>query len=130
MRAETRTITIAAPPSAVHAYVTDLERLPEWAIGFAKAVRAEGDGHVVTLASGEQQRVRMEADPSTGVADFVLGDDGRAPSRVLALGAGSVYVFTVLQAPGMSDELVDAQATALEHELQVLKARLETECPL
>jgi hypothetical protein len=49
---------------------------------------------------------------------------------VLAHGDGSVYVFTVLQAPGMPDEVVDQQAEALEHELQVLKARLETRCPL
>jgi hypothetical protein len=36
-RAETRTITIAAPPAAVLAVVGDGARLPEWAPAFATA---------------------------------------------------------------------------------------------
>ena len=135
MRSETRTVAIAAPPAAVYDYVTDLSALPEWAIGFARAVRDEPDrGWVVTTASGEEVPIRIEGDPECGVADFVMspapGVELAAPSRVLAHGDGSVYVFTVLQAPGMPDEVVEQQAAALEHELQVLKARLETRCPL
>jgi hypothetical protein len=134
MRSETRTIAIAAPPQAVYEYVSDLSVLPDWAIGFARSIRRENGGWIVTTASGEQVPIRVDADRDHGVVDFVgspaPGAEFAAPSRVLAHGDGSVYVFTVLQAPGMPDEVVDAQAEALEHELQVLKARLETQCPL
>ena len=134
MRSETRTIAIAAPPQAVYEYVSDLSVLPDWAIGFARSIRRENGGWIVTTASGEQVPIRVDADRDHGVVDFVgspaPGAEFTAPSRVLAHGDGSVYVFTVLQAPGMPDEVVDAQAEALEHELQVLKARLETQCPL
>ena len=134
MRSETRTIAIAAPPQAVYDYVSDLSVLPDWAIGFARSIRRENGGWIVTTASGEEVPIRVDADRDHGVVDFVgspaPGAEFAAPSRVLAHGDGSVYVFTVLQAPGMPDEVVDAQAEALEHELQVLKARLETQCPL
>jgi uncharacterized membrane protein len=134
MRSETRTIAIAAPPQAVYDYVSDLAVLPDWAIGFARSIRRDGDGWIVETAAGEEVSMRVETDPAHGVVDFVgspaPGAEFAAPSRVLAHGDGSVYVFTVLQAPGMPDEAVDQQAEALEHELQVLKARLETRCPL
>jgi hypothetical protein len=134
LRSETRSVQIAAPVETVHAYVSDLERLPEWAIGFAKAVRRDGDGFLVSTAAGQEIPIRVETDPALGVVDFVMsvapGIDLVAPSRVLAHDGGSVYVFTVLQAPGMPEEVLVEQARALEHELQVLKARLETMCPL
>jgi uncharacterized membrane protein len=134
MRSETRTIAIAAPPQAVYDYVSDLSVLPDWAIGFARSIRQENGGWIVTTAAGAEVPIRVDADRDHGVVDFVgspaPGAEFAAPSRVLAHGDGSVYVFTVLQAPGMPDEVVDAQAEALEHELQVLKARLETRCPL
>ena len=134
MRSETRTIAIAAPPQAVYDYVSDLAVLPDWAIGFARSIRRDGDGWIVETATGEEVSMRVDTDRAHGVVDFVgspaPGGEFAAPSRVLAHGDGSVYVFTVLQAPGMPDEVVDQQAEALEHELQVLKARLETQCPL
>jgi len=134
MRSETRCIDIAASPAAVHAYVSDLARLPDWAIGFAHATRRDEDGWIVTTASGEEVPIGVRADRELGVVDFVMrpqpGVEQVAPSRVLAHADRSVYVFTVLQAPDMPDDMLAAQAQALEHELQVLKARLETQCPL
>lgn len=48
MRSDTQTVTIEASPRDVVAFVADGGNLPRWAIGFAKAVRPDGDRWVVT----------------------------------------------------------------------------------
>ncbi|HEX8581524.1 MAG TPA: hypothetical protein VF640_04310, partial [Acidimicrobiales bacterium] len=69
MRSDTSTVGIAAPPAAVHAFLADPEHLPRWAIGFAKAVRREPAGWVVTTAQGDVP-VAVEADEAAGTVDF------------------------------------------------------------
>ena len=49
---------------------------------------------------------------------------------MVAHDGGSVYTFTMHQAPGMSDDVFEAQVVELGRELSVLKAHLETACPL
>jgi hypothetical protein len=58
------------------------------------------------------------------------GVEGLAGSRVLPRGTGSEYVFTQFQPPGMPDEVFAKNVQAVTHELTVLKALLEVECPL
>ena len=121
-------------PARAFAFVADAERLPVWAIGFAKAIAPDGGAWVVTLASGERLPLRVDANPATGVVDFVSlpapGVEAPAHSRVIAHGDGSLYTFCMHQGPDMPDALFDAQAAELERELTVLKAHLETSCPL
>jgi hypothetical protein len=78
--------------------------------------------------------LRIESDPASGVVDYVSvpapGVEVPAHTRVVAHGTGSVYTFTMHQAPGMPDEVFDAQIAELDRELSVLKAHLETACPL
>jgi len=134
MRTHTATIEIRTPPERAFAFLADAERLPVWAIGFAKAIARDGDGWLVTLASGERLPLRVDADPATGVVDFVSlpapGVQAPAHSRVVAHGDGSLYTFSMHQSPDVSDALFAAQAAELERELTVLKAHLETSCPL
>ena len=133
MRADTQTISINAPPDEVLTYLETPENLPRWAVGFAKAVRPDGDAWIVETRAGEM-RLRVQADPRTGVVDFHMtpapGIEVLAASRVIARGAESEYVFTQFQAPGMSDDAFAKSVQALRHELTVLKALLEVECPL
>jgi hypothetical protein len=56
--------------------------------------------------------------------------EGRAYTRVVANGEGATYVFTMVQPEGMDDEFFEAQGAELERELTVLKAHLETSCPI
>jgi hypothetical protein len=74
------------------------------------------------------------ADPELGVVDFHLspspGVEGLAASRVVPNGDGVEYVFTQFQAPDMPDDVFAKSVQALVHELTVLKALLEVECPL
>jgi len=135
MNTHTASIALQSAPAQTFEYLADANKLPVWAIGFAKAIEpAAGDHWLVTLASGEQMPMRIDSDPATGVIDYVSipvpGVEVPAHTRVVAHDAGSVYTFTMHQAPGMPDKIFDAQVSELERELTVLKAQLETACPL
>jgi hypothetical protein len=133
MRADTKTISIHAAPEQLIAFLSNPENLPRWAVGFAKSVRRDGSRWVVTTGGGEIG-VRIEAHPESGVIDFFVcpapGVESLAGSRVLPRGAGCEYVFTQFQAPGMSDDVFAKNVQAVAHELTVLKALLEVQCPL
>lgn len=133
MRADTRTISIEADPRKVVQFLADLQNLPRWAVGFAKAVRHEGDRWYVKTAAGEVG-VRVSADPKSGIVDFWIspapGAETLAASRAIPRGRKTEYTFTQFQSPGMADEVFRQSVKALEHELTVLKALLEVECPL
>lgn len=132
MRADTKSISIEAEPRRVFQFVADPAHLPRWAVGFAKAVRRDGERWCVTTGTGETW-VRVRTDAATGVVDFVMtpapGIEVVASSRVLARGAASEYVFTQMQPVGMPDEEFARSAAAVGHELTVLKALLEVDCP-
>jgi hypothetical protein len=135
MRTHTTSIPIAAPATDAFAYLADAETLPVWAIGFAKAIERDGDDRWrVTLASGETVPLRVDADPATGVVDFVAqpapGVEIPAHTRVVPHGAGTLYIFSMHQTPDLPDEVFDAQVAELARELTVLKAHLESACPL
>ena len=133
MRADTRTISIEAPAERVVAFLGDPVNLPRWAVGFAKAVHQTANGWVVRTGSAEMG-IRIDADARRGTVDFWMspapGIELLAPSRVVPRGPGSEFVFTQFQAPGMSDEAFASSMETLRHELVVLKALLEVECPL
>jgi hypothetical protein len=133
MRSDTQAITIASSPEDVLGFVADPENLPRWAVGFAKAVRHDGSNWIVETGQGPIP-VRVDADPGTGVIDFHMrvqpDAEVTAFSRVTPNGPGTEYVFTQVQAPGMPDEVFEAQVRALGHELTALKAILDVDCPL
>lgn len=133
MRADTKTIAIQASPERVVDFLADPMNLSRWAVGFAKAVRRDGERWIVTTGGGEMG-VRVVADRASGVVDFFLspapGVEGLAASRVVPAGGGVEYVFTQFQGPDMPDDLFAKNVQALAHELTVLKALLEIECPL
>ncbi|HEY3184230.1 MAG TPA: SRPBCC family protein [Gaiellaceae bacterium] len=129
MRTTTQTIEIAARPEDVFAFVADPELLPRWAIGFAKGIRPFDGAWLVTTASGDELPLRVEADAATGVVDFYAADVP-ATTRVVSNDRGSEYVFTMFQPPQMPDDVFAAQIAELGRELTVLKANLESACPL
>jgi hypothetical protein len=134
-RTSTQTISIASPPEKVFQFVADPEKLPVWAIGFCKEIRLDDDGRwLVTTPKGEQVAIRQEANPELGTLDGVmdmgLPSEGRTYTRVVPNGGGADYVFTMVQPDGMPDEVFDGQSAELARELTVLKAHLETACPL
>jgi uncharacterized protein YndB with AHSA1/START domain len=133
-RTSTHTITISSPPDRVFAFVADPHKLPVWAIGFCRDIVDDGDHWLVTTPSGERIPMRSVASSELRVLDssWELGPqlEGRAYTRVVANGEGATYVFTMVQPEGMADAFFEAQGAELERELTVLKAHLETSCPI
>ena len=128
MRTHTASIDIGAAPAAVLDVVCDLDQLPRWAVGFARAVERAPDGSIVTTASGERVPIAVRSDRSTGVADFDVAGVP-AYTRAMAAGERTVYTFTMVQPPEMPDAVFDAQIAALDHELVVLRSIVEVACP-
>jgi hypothetical protein len=134
MRTHTTSIEIHAAAPDTFAFVADGAKLPTWAIGFAKAIEPTGDGWLVTLASGDRLPLRIDSDPATGVVDYVMlpapGVEVPAHTRVVSHAGGTLYAFSMHQTPDIPDDVFDVQVAELERELTVLKAHLETACPL
>jgi hypothetical protein len=128
MRSATVTTVLDASPGAVFRYLSDVEKLPEWANEFARELRRDGDDFKVVNGLGEFY-FAIEAEPATGVIDMYAGPskDSMAmfPTRAVALPDGrTAYTFTMFQGPDMSDELFDAQHASLRREFANIAQRL------
>ena len=120
MRSETVTTVLDAAPREVFALLSDIERLPEWATEFARELRREGDDYKVVNGLGEFY-FSIAADERSGVIDMFAGPTKDAmavfPTRAVTLPDGrTAYSFTMFQAPGMPDELFEAQHASLRRE--------------
>ncbi|MEV8373103.1 SRPBCC family protein [Kribbella sp. NPDC056861] len=122
----TRSITIAAPPRTVFALVSDPARLPDWAPGFAHAVRPDGEHWIIENAQGEA-RIRYDVSADQGTVDIAPADDPRpgAFTRVMPNGNGSEYQFTILFPPDTPAEAIDQQLKVIEAELQEVRTLCE-----
>jgi Polyketide cyclase / dehydrase and lipid transport len=131
MRTHTASIQIDAAPAAVLDLVADLDQLPRWAVGFARAVEPDDEDdrrRVVLTGSGDRVSVAVRADRDAGVVDFDVAGVP-AYTRAMAANGATLYAFTMLQPPEMPDAVFDAQIAALDHELVVLKSIVEVACP-
>ena len=75
------------------------------------------------VTEGRAARLNRGATDAPGVT-------ATAWTRVVPVADGSLLSFTQVQQPGMPDEIVDAQVSAVTHELATLRAMLEVQCPL
>ena len=118
-RCETRSISIAAPPSAVLAFVGDARTLPRWAPAFTRSVEPE-DGHW-RIDGGGLVDVRVSRE--RGTVDIVAADHPArgAFSRVIANGEGSEYLFTLQFPAGTSEAAVARQLAVVETELRAVR---------
>src|SRR5215217_6743248 len=98
MRSRTVTTVLDADPEKVFEYLSDVERLPEWATEFARELRRDGDDYKVVNGLGEFY-FAIEADRSTGVIDMFAGPTKQQlavfPTRAVSLPDGrTAYSFT------------------------------------
>ena len=126
MRSETVTTVIPAPQMAVFEYMSDIEKLPEWATEFARELKRDGEDYKVVNGVGEFY-FEIRADPQTGVIDMFAGPtkDEMAifPTRAVALPDGSTaFSFTMFQGAGMPDELFESQHQSLKREFANIEA--------
>ena len=126
MRSETVTTIVSAPRDAVFEYMSDIEKLPEWATEFARELKRDGENYKVLNGLGEFY-FDIQADPRTGVIDMFAGTtkDQMAvfPTRAVELPDGqTAYSFTMFQGPDMPDELFEAQHQSLQREFANIHA--------
>jgi len=120
MRSETVTTIVDAGQRAVFDYLSDIDNLPKWATEFARQLKRAGDDYKVVNGLGEFFfEIRAHAD--SGVIDMFAGPTKAElaifPSRTVALADGrTAYSFTMFQAPGVPDELFEAQYASLKRE--------------
>jgi hypothetical protein len=128
MRTATVTTVLSASQPEVFEYMSDIERLPEWATEFARELRREGDDYKVVNGLGEFF-FTIRADPASGVIDMFAGPTKEQmavfPTRAVALPDGrTAYSFTMFQSPDMPDELFDAQYASLRREFTNIERAL------
>jgi hypothetical protein len=128
VRSETVTTVLPVPRQRVFEYMSDIRNLPEWATEFARELREEDGEYRVVNNLGEFV-FEIRADEATGVIDMYAGpsrdDLAVFPTRAVALPDGRTsYSFTMFQAPGMPDELFEAQHASLRREFENIEAIL------
>ena len=126
MRSETVTAVLPAPQKAVFEYISDIEKLPEWATEFARELKRDGQDYKVVNGLGEFY-FQIRADPETGVIDMFVGPSKDQlsifPTRAVELPDGrTAFSFTMFQGPGMPDELFDSQHQSLKREFANIAA--------
>jgi hypothetical protein len=120
---------IPAAKSRVFAYLSDLDNLPEWATNFCKRLEVVNGQYWATTPDGKML-CQVRAHEPTGTIDYLAGPDqdrlGLSPARVLELPDGqSLFQFTVVQMPLMSDEDFEAHCAGLATEFRNILRALE-----
>ena len=128
MRSQTVTTVLDADQQTVFDYLSDIERLPEWATEFARELRRDGEDYKVVNGLGEFY-FAIQADRQTGVIDMFAGPSKQRmavfPTRAVPLPDGhTAYSFTMFQQPDMPDELFDAQYASLQREFANIERAL------
>lgn len=120
--AETRSISIAAPPATVLDLLGNARRLPDWAPEFASAVKPDGDDWLID-SGGSELRIHLEFSAKQGTVDLLRpGDPGRgARMRVLPNEGGSEFVFTLIFPAGTPREAIERQMATVETELRTVR---------
>jgi hypothetical protein len=121
-RAETRSISIAAPPETVLELLSDARRLPDWAPAFARGVEPAGQDWLIDSGAG-QLRVRVRVSLEHGTVDLLRPDDPSrgARMRVLSNEDGSEFLFTLIFPAAADDKSIAQQMTTVEAELRTVR---------
>jgi hypothetical protein len=120
MNTRTYSVLVPAPKSRVFAYLADIDNLPEWATCFCQGLEVVDGRHWATTPAGKIL-CDVRADQATGTIDFLAGPGpqqmDRWPARVLDLAGGkSLFLFTTVQTPGLSDEEFERQGVDVQTE--------------
>jgi len=131
MNTSTHTLILMASKDRAFDFLSRIENLPKWATLFCQKLEPRAGGrHKVVTPQGEIF-FHIEGDSRTGVIDMYGGPTEAAmahwPTRVIPLGDNeSLFIFTALQYPGISDDDFAAQCRGLESEFPHIKAHVET----
>jgi catechol 2,3-dioxygenase-like lactoylglutathione lyase family enzyme len=126
MNIRTVNVTLASERDAVFSYLSRIERLSEWAPGFCRSLRREGE-HWRGVTPGGEDYVALLEDPRTGVLDLFIGarldEMALVPLRVVRQPTGTLVTCTFFLPSGWSQEVFDCYADGLIAGLRGLAAR-------
>lgn len=125
--ARTLSVDIDRPFDAVYAYAADPANLMHWASGLGSDFRRDGEDWLFRQA-GETIRLRFAPPNPFGVLDHdVFTPQGvvHVAMRAMPNGDGTTVTFLLLQTPDLDDAALARDATAVQRDLQNLKAILE-----
>jgi len=130
MKTSTHTLTLDAPKQRTFDFLSRIENLPKWATLFCRRLEAVAAGQYKVVTPQGEIFFRIEGDAQTGVIDMYGGPNETAlahwPTRVISLGNDqSMFIFTALQYPGISDSDFATQCRGLEQEFPHIKAYVE-----
>ena len=112
----------------VYDFVSIPENFQRWAAGLGGRFEKSGEDWIAEDPDGQSIRIRFSWPNEFGVLDhtvFAEGKETHNAVRVVPNGTGAEVIFTLLRAPGMTDEIFAADAAAVERDLNTLKALLE-----
>jgi hypothetical protein len=129
MKASTHTLTLMASKDRTFEFLSRIENLPKWATLFCRKLEPVADGLYKVITPKGEIFFRIESDAQTGVIDMYGGPSESAlaywPTRVIPLGENeSMFIFTALQYPGVSDSDFAAQCQGLEQDFRISKPML------
>ena len=121
MKTSTHTLSLDAPKGRAFSFLADIENLPRWATMFCKELKKDAKGGYKVVTPGGEIAFKIVADEATGTIDMFGGPTEEQmsywPARVVERpGAGSLFIFTSMQYPGMSDEVFAMQCESLKQE--------------
>jgi len=121
-------ITIDRPLEQVYDYIYELKHFPDWATSFCLSIQVAGDEGRMETPEGPAV-IRFVERNRWGVLDHWVsvpnGPENYISLRVIPNGAGSELVFTLLQLPGVTDEVFSDDARRVGQDLHSLKMILE-----
>jgi hypothetical protein len=131
MNSNTHTLNLTASKERAFDFLSRIENLPKWATLFCKELKKVDGGRYKVVTPNGEIFFRIEADSKTGVIDMYGGADESQmaywPARIVERpGAGSMFIFTAFQYPGVSDDAFAAQCEGLQKEFPHIKAHTET----
>jgi predicted enzyme related to lactoylglutathione lyase len=128
---QTITVSIARDWREVYDFASVPQNFPRWAAGLGTRFERSGEEWTAEGPDGRPIRIRFSPPNGFGVLDHtVFTEDGSETlnaMRVVANGSGAEVMFTLLKAPGTTQELFAADAAAVERDLNSLKTLLERE---
>jgi hypothetical protein len=132
VKTSTHTLPLNAPKARAFAFLSDIENLPKWATMFCKELKKDAQGKYKVVTPDGEIFFRIAADETTGTIDMFGGPSEEQmaywPARVVERpGAGSLFVFTSMQYPGMSDEVFAMQCESLRQEFTHVVAHVDGE---
>ena len=122
-------IHIERPAREVYDFASDPRNLPLWAAGLARSqLTRDGEAWIADSPFGKV-RVKFAARNPFGVLDHDVtlesGVSFHNPMRVIPIGEGSEFLFTLIRQPDMSDARFAEDQAAIERDLLALKTLLE-----